>query len=112
MKNFFDYRGIRIRPFHLNIYRTYLLVFWFPFVLSALGYSYLFIYPILFEMKQANKYDLLALWLPSGGLFLLLIIPLLLLVMMRRSSFYKRRILLSCLSKTNVSKAFRKQWAL
>lgn len=89
MKNFFDYRGIRIRPFHLNIYRAYLLLLWLPFVIADGGYSYLFLYPPLVEMKQANHFNFLALCLPSGGFFLLLMIPLLLLMMIRRHSFLR-----------------------
>lgn len=41
MNTFFHYRGRRIRPLHLSVYRTYLLLAWFPFLLFAGYYSYL-----------------------------------------------------------------------
>ncbi|EQA5430593.1 hypothetical protein [Enterococcus faecalis] len=69
MNKLFEFRGIRIRPFHLNIYRTYLLILWFPFLLVAGGYSYLVLYQLLLEMKETNHFNFFALCVPIGGLF-------------------------------------------
>ncbi|MET1240579.1 cell division protein FtsK, partial [Enterococcus faecalis] len=89
MNTFFHYRGRRIRPLHLSIYRTYLLLTWFPFLLFAGYYSYLFIYPLILIMQQRQIIDWIALLVPIGGLFLILFLPLLVLVMIRRVSFLK-----------------------
>lgn len=69
MNTFFHYRGRRIRPLHLSIYRTYLLLTWFPFLLFAGYYSYLFIYPLIQMMQQRQIIDWVALLVPIGGLF-------------------------------------------
>lgn len=89
MNTFFHYRGRRIRPLHLSVYRTYLLLAWFPFLLFAGYYSYLFIYPLIQMMQQRQIIDWIALLVPIGGLFLILFLPLLVLVMIRRVSFLK-----------------------
>lgn len=89
MNAFFHYRGRRIRPLHLSIYRTYLLLTWFPFLLFAGYYSYLFIYPLILIMQQRQIIDWYALLVPIGGLFLIVFLPLFLLFMVRRFSFLK-----------------------
>lgn len=89
MNTFFHYRGRRIRPLHLSIYRTYLLLTWFPFLLFAGYYSYLFIYPLIQMMQQRQIIDWVALLVPIGGLFLILFLSLFLLFMIRRFSFLK-----------------------
>lgn len=89
MAKLFHYRGTRIRPIHLTVYRNYLLLMWSPFLLSGIAYSYFILYPLIAGMNQTNSYSFIALLEPVGGLFLLLTIPLMVLVMIRRKSYLR-----------------------
>lgn len=109
MNTFFHYRGRRIRPLHLSVYRTYLLLAWFPFLLFAGYYSYLFIYPLIQMMQQRQIIDWIALLVPIGGLFntLLAVVSF---GHDSQSFFFKGWFLLSSLPTTNVSSSLEKQW--
>lgn len=89
MREFISYRGRRIRPLHLSIYRTYILVFWSPFFALSTYYAYFHIYPILIKIKSINPDSWSMLIFPLTGLFFLLLTPFLFLLLLRRYSFIR-----------------------
>jgi hypothetical protein len=86
---FLNYRGIRIRPYHLNLYRYYLLGMWSPALFASAAYGYFKLYPFVTKFSEKQSIDYAALLLPIGGLFLLLILPLFICLWGRRHSFLK-----------------------
>ncbi|EGO8211581.1 FtsK/SpoIIIE domain-containing protein [Enterococcus faecalis] len=86
---FLNYRGTRIRPYHLNLYRHYLFGMWSPALLASGAYGYFVLYPLVSEIFEKKSIDYAALLLPVGGLFLLLLLPLFICLWGRRRSFLK-----------------------
>uniref|UniRef100_UPI0021C71474 FtsK/SpoIIIE domain-containing protein n=1 Tax=Enterococcus faecalis TaxID=1351 RepID=UPI0021C71474 len=86
---FLNYRGTRIRPYHLNLYRHYLFGMWFPALLVSGAYGYFVLYPLVSEIFEKQTIDYAALLLPVGELFLLLLLPLFICLWGRRRSFLK-----------------------
>lgn len=86
---FLNYRGIRIRPYHLNLYRHYLFCIWSPALLASAAYGYFVLYPLVTKFSENPSIDYAALLLPVGGLFLLILLPLFVCLWWRRRSFLK-----------------------
>lgn len=89
MQSLIHYRGIRIRPYHRNVYLRYLLFLWTPFLMVAGVYSYFVLYPLIQVMQRRQVFTYESLVFPVTGLLLILFLSLLGLIIIRRSSFLK-----------------------
>ncbi|MGM0333734.1 hypothetical protein IGJ04_002684 [Enterococcus sp. AZ050] len=52
---FLNYRGTRIRPYHLNLYRHYLFGTWSPALLASAVYGYFVLYPLVTKFSEKNQ---------------------------------------------------------
>lgn len=86
---FLNYRGTRIRPYHLNLYRHYLFGMWSPALLASAAYGYFNLTPFVNEFSEKQPIDYTALLLSVGELFLFLSLPLFICLWGRRQSFLK-----------------------
>lgn len=83
---FFEYRGIRIRKIHLNIYRLYLFLMALPFLVGVGFFCYFKIYPIVKPMIESSQFEYNQLIVPAVELVGLLIVIFGSLAFIRRTS--------------------------
>lgn len=86
ISKFFNYRGIKIRKIHLNIYRLYLFMMALPFLLGVGFFCYFNIYPILKPMIDSGNYQYSVLIVPAIEVVGLLLFIFVFLSFVRRIS--------------------------
>ncbi|EMF0445311.1 cell division protein FtsK [Enterococcus faecium] len=74
ISKFFNYRGIRIRKIHLNIYRLYLFLMALPFLVGVGFFCYFKIYPIVKPMIESGEIEYTQLLFPMVELVGMLIL--------------------------------------
>lgn len=80
MGKFIHYRGIKIRKFHTNIYRIYLVLMATPFIVGIGSFFYVYYFPRIVRKEdvQANKYVQVIVPASIGTLMILIIVGMLL----------------------------------
>lgn len=104
MSQFFKRRGIRIRKYHLFVYRLYLFILLIPFFLGIGFYCYKKIYPIVWEMYLRERFDYKDLIIPVTILLLLLLIAFAIVLIIRKIFFLKGGVFLRAYQRQMIAK--------